>query len=170
MSQEYTIKDLKVTDFKDQHDNSWVNAAFEEFGEPVTIVVKDPSKLKVGLKLTGEIKTMTGKSGKAYNRFFRDKPQQQGFGGAVGFKGKRDYTPRDDAAIQAQWAIGQANQQVVAGVVEPGDIEALAKDFFSMIDRVKASKEEEQQLKDNPLDKQPVEKMGDPVSLADIPF
>lgn len=150
---QYTLKDVQVSDFRDPHGNSWLNVAFEEFGEPVALVVKDPSKFSVGYKLDGEIKAVTGKSGKTYNRFFRDKPQDFNGGQASGEKKyqpgdgnwkKKEFVPRDDHAIQAQWAIGQANLQVVNGLVEPQAVEELAKDFYAMIDRVKAGEVKEQ--------------------------
>ncbi len=68
---EYTLKFLEATDFKDNYQNTWCNAAFEGISEPVTWVLKDPSTVKEGEKYYGEIKVTTAKSGRNYLRFKR---------------------------------------------------------------------------------------------------
>lgn len=50
---------------------------------------------------------------------------------------RKSYTPRDDAAIKAQWAIGQAVAMCGHGKIEPDDIEPQAMTFFDMVNRVK---------------------------------
>ena len=58
---------------------------------------------------------------------------------------KPAYQPREDRheAIKAQWAIGQAVQLHIAVTAKGGEeaqsIEATAKEFFAMVDRVKSS-------------------------------
>ena len=60
---------------------------------------------------------------------------------------KPNYVPRDDAAIQSQWALGQtvtfylAHNEAITG--DPmNEIELLAKQFFAMIPRVKSSNDQ----------------------------
>lgn len=166
---QYTLSEVKNSDFQDPHGNYWLNVAFEEFGEPVSLVVKDPSKFTEGMTLNGEIKQVAKKNGNGtYNRFYRDKPQD--FGGQRSAP-KQEWKARDDKAIQAQWAIGQANLQVANGVIDAGDLKAvedLAKEFFNMIDRVKTAQPTGTQTNDLP----PIELYNDEakVDLADIPF
>lgn len=64
---------------------------------------------------------------------------------------KKEWQPRDDNAIRAQWAIGQARDLFVASVVNDktanmnlgnltnwnDGIEAAAKIFYAMVDRIK---------------------------------
>lgn len=47
---------------------------------------------------------------------------------------------RDDDAIKAQWAIGQAVAWISANKLEAAAIEPQAKEFYKMIERVKGSK------------------------------
>lgn len=139
---EYELTEFKSSDFKDQNGNVWCDAVFLGVGEPVKWVVKDPSKVVVGQKYYGKITDETSKANKPYQRFRREKrpedqAQPQG-------KSKRDWQPRDDAAIRAQWAIGQAMTFLVAANdVNDGNpieqAEILAKELYAMVDRVKDS-------------------------------
>lgn len=154
-SQEYTISFFKVGDFTDKNNNVWCEILFEEkSNEPMRIVVKDPSSYHVGQKLFGHVELKTSQAGKPYNRFYRDKrpdfePQGHigvGTGQPIGaFVPKKEWQPRDDKAIQAQWAIGQAVSMFNAESLKAeqsqtaiATIEVWAKRFFAMIDRVKA--------------------------------
>ena len=174
----YTIKDVKVTDFKDPHGNSWINVAFEEYGEPVVMVVKDPSKVMLGNKYDGEIKQVQKKSGNGtYNRFFRDKPQDQqgGYSSGSNQRGgtKREYQPRDDQSIHAQFAIREANLQVVNGIINADELEERARDFYDMIERVKHhdKPEEDKRLTDEQKQVASVVPDADKmVELSEIPF
>lgn len=76
MAQKYRVLSFKTTDFKDNYGNSWVNVALEGHGEPVTMVVKDPSSIEVGKEFYGSIYKATGKSGKDYWRFKREEQEQ----------------------------------------------------------------------------------------------
>lgn len=168
----YTVKDMKISDRVDAHGNTWVNVAFEEYGEPVAMVVKDPHSVKQGNKYDGEIKELTSQKGSKYNRFFRDKPQDFSQGSQQRGGTKREYT-RDDSAIQAQWAIGQANTQAVNGLIEADAVEEKAKDFFDMIDRVKNhdKPEEDKHLNDDQKQVAAVVPNADKmVELSEIPF
>lgn len=52
---------------------------------------------------------------------------------------KTGYAKRDDSAIKAQWAIGQAVAMVGHGIIKPDEIEPQAMTFFAMVDSVKAT-------------------------------
>ena len=75
MTQEYELVDLRISDFKDDYGNSWVDAAFQGVSEPVKWVVKDPDTLKVGQKYYGRIDVKTSKAGKTYNRFYKEQKE-----------------------------------------------------------------------------------------------
>lgn len=83
---------------------------------------------------------------------------------AQGGTARSGYTPKDEKAIQAMWAIGQAVQVTIAtykGKDPSGTIEALAKELFVMVDRVKVGAE--------PLPEEPDEIIpvtDDPVDLS----
>ncbi len=133
MAQEYTVTQFKIGDFQDNYGNTWCDMAIQGFGEPVRIVVKDPLSVKEGDTLYGEIKEMTSKAGKPYNRFYREQredAQQQNFGT------KKEWQPRDDAAIKAQFAIKAAIAYQPAGAPIK-DVEEAAKSFYEMVNRVK---------------------------------
>ena len=74
--QEYTVRAFKAGDFKDNFGNSWCEAVFEEYGEPVRWVVKDPATINVGKKVYGHISEETSKAGKPYQRFRTDKREE----------------------------------------------------------------------------------------------
>lgn len=48
-------------------------------------------------------------------------------------------TPKDTSEIKAEWAIGQAVASLKSELKDPDplEVEALAKDYFAMVDRVK---------------------------------
>ena len=142
MAQDYKLLQFKVGDFQDQHGNTWATAAFEGVSEPVRWVVKDPSTIKEQESYYGDIKQHESKSGRPYLRFHRAK--------------KEDRPKRDDSAIRAQWAIGQAVNTLtpliakIAGKADETfisgidakfleDVELKAKAFYAMVDRVKGS-------------------------------
>lgn len=133
--QDYKVLQFKKGDFQDNHGNYWCDMALEGVSEPVRIVVKDPSKYADGMELYGEVKEQTSKAGKTYLRFFRGQKEQQSFI-------KKEWQPRDDSAIRAQWAIGQsvvlynANNEDSLGP-HMNVIEAQAKELYAMVDRVK---------------------------------
>jgi hypothetical protein len=143
-AKDYVIRDFQKGDFRDQNGNYWCDAAFEGVGEPVKMVVKDPMKFTNGMTVYGYIRGMSSKAGKPYQRFYRvqkeEAPAPQQASQKTG-----SYQPRDDMAIRAQWAIGQA-VQLQNGILaaEPSTqfkvdwLETEAKNFFAMVDRVKA--------------------------------
>lgn len=142
-AQEYEVTQFKVGNFQDPHGNTWCDMVLGGITEPVRIVVKDPNSIKEGMTLYGRVTEQTSKAGKTYLRFKREqRPEGQNHGGQYS-GGKREYQPRDDAAIRAQWAIGQAVQIEIAakksGAIELDKILEYATDFYVMVDRVKDS-------------------------------
>lgn len=178
MAKEYELTQFKVGDFQDNHGNTWCDAVFLGVGEPVRIVVKDPTKYEAGQKLYGELKEQTSKAGKPYLRFYREQRPE----GQTSFtpSAKKEWTPRDDSHIRAQWAIGQAVSLAVAthkfGLE---DVESDAKWLYAMVDRVKESTPVTASTNPGttqtfsngePLPDQVYEPTEAPINLSDIPF
>lgn len=141
MNKTYTLTAFEKGDFTDPHGNIWCTGVLQGIGEPVKMVVKDPSRFEAGMELFGEVKTVPTKKDptKSYLRFYRAKPdEQQGFNNQGGGK-----PSRDDNHIRAQWAIGQSmvwqSTRSTSGLVKVEEIEVLAKELYSMVDRVKNS-------------------------------
>lgn len=98
---------------------------FEDSDNVVTLTRKADSKAPVaGEEVYGTV-DMSGE----YGPKFKSESKPFGGGGA-----SKTYQPKDEKAIQAMWAIGQA---IAAEQREPQDIEALASDLFAMVDRIK---------------------------------
>lgn len=89
---------------------------------------------------------------------FLKKPQQEGYqnttapttapaGGA-----RSSYQPKDEAAIKAMWAIGQAVGEAAKaeGATSMASIEHRAVQFFHMVDRVKVAPDVEDLTQQNP--------------------
>lgn len=161
--QEYKLKDFKDSDFKDQNSNTWCDAIFEGHGEPVKWVVKDPMKIRVGDSFYGEIKQMTSKAGKQYNRFYRaQKPDH------TTNAEKDKYWEDKNQTIRAQWAIGQAVSATEMKASDEGyeaDVQGLASKFYEMVDRVVKGipKEMDDVIGDPTLE-------ADKFNLDDIPY
>lgn len=77
---------------------------------------------------SGEVETYENAKGRTYIR----QPKTEGNWG-----GSKNYTPRDDSAIKAQFAIKAAVNLAASGVIPVDDIEPTALDFFDMVERVK---------------------------------
>lgn len=75
MNKDYKVNQFKPSDFRDQNGNYWCDMALAGVGEPVKIVVKDPTKFHDGMDLYGKIEEKTSKAGKPYLRFFREQKQ-----------------------------------------------------------------------------------------------
>jgi hypothetical protein len=137
MPQEYEIIQFKKGDFQDNHGNFWCDMALRGVSEPVKIVVKDPTKYQDGDKIYGRITQETSKAGKSYQRFRRELAPDEN----TPSHGSRSYTPRDDAAIRAQFSIKTAVELLKNPEAEVKEdiIEHWAKVFYKMIDRVKDS-------------------------------
>lgn len=136
MDKEYTIKAIasKAKDWESQYGKfkSYL-VQLEGNGEPVQINKKAESEApQVGDKVFGKIEEVE----------FGDRTLQK-------FKaGKKPYGggyQRDDSAIRAQWAIGQAVSSTSVQTFEGKldfyyeALESKAKKFYAMVDRVKAS-------------------------------
>lgn len=138
MSEYYEVTSFKPSDFKDNYGNTWCDMALLKFGEPVKIVLKDPSTVKVGDKLYGTINTQTSKAGKEYFKFKKEMPQES----PAGQPQSDEYWDDRNAAIRAQWAIGQAMNLAVklydkeTGRLPFDTVEEYAEYLFAMVDRV----------------------------------
>ncbi len=174
MAQEYQVRQFNKGDFQDPHGNYWCDMSLEGVGEPVKIVVKDPMQFKDGMTLYGNITDETSKAGKPYSRFRREaKPDQQPFESSKPEAKKDDdkYWEDKNSAIKAQWAIGQAVKATEMKASIDGyfaDVEHLAKEFYLMVDSVKASGVKESKVDEvfEPSD----EDTEKPINLDDIPF
>lgn len=168
MAQDYKLKSFEASDFKDNNNNFWCTAVFEGVGEPLKWVVRDPTKIVVGDEYFGEIRDWTSAAGKVWPRFYREEKPEQNHGQSQGGgqTAKKEWQPRDDNAIRAQWAIGQAvsTHDWAKGTTNYGFIEERAKEFYTMVDRVKGSSDVPPQDTIAPV----VE--GEPFNLDDIPF
>lgn len=143
--QEYELIDLKVSDFEDNFSNKWCEATFKGVSEPVKWVIKDPSSVTLGVSYYGEIKGMTSKAGKPYNRFYRAKPEDTPQKATQSQSKTLDYEP----STNARWAIGMAYRayvQVTGSVDGSGEfpfkhIEEHARELVSMFERIKDGKQ-----------------------------
>lgn len=181
MAQEYKLTHVQIDKepFVDQHGNTWLTVAFEGISEPVKWVVKDPTRLVVGDSYFGEVNEVTSKAGKPYRRFKKVSQEETNPGKSyTGSTQKKEWQPRDDSAIQAQWAIGQAVQLIGSKITANKDgadlepIEACAKRFFAMIDRVKNSPTENGSKEDRDEDAEMhrLAAMSEEINLDDIPY
>lgn len=106
---------------------------FNELGNTVvTVTRKQGGKVPaVGESLDGSI-DMSGKFGP---KFKQDYQAGGGLKSGGGFKGQ----PKDEAAIKAMWAIGQAvaSLKLTDAALDPVDVEEQAKAFYAMVERVK---------------------------------
>lgn len=191
--QEYTVKEWKPWEnedglIRDIHGNYKGSVTFEEDrSEPIDATFKNQPE--PGDKKYGVVDMYTTRAGKVRKGFkSAQRPQESSFSGSS----KREYQPRDDAVIRAQWAIGQAVQIEVAakktGTIDLDAIQQYATDFYIMVDRVKGSSESTQSaepsgyekakavagnLNREPLPEPPEDQMYDgdgPINLDDIPF
>jgi len=128
MAQEYEITRVSEQEPRtytgDFGTTYYIKVMLKGHAKPVEIGKKSPDGLKVGDTVFGTIRPT-------------EYPTD-------GFKSERkpfnaSRSPRDDMAIRAQWAIGQAIALFTSGKDNQiGDIEKNAKDFFLMVDSVKA--------------------------------
>jgi len=162
MSQDYTIKDVRISARKDDHGNTWTSVTFDELGEPVAYLTKDPSKLILGTKLFGEVREEKKRAGGIYLRFRPamreefiqaanaagdDRFKQHLVEKAAGNPQPRQQpqsTDWDDrqATITASWAVGKAADALVNIGVDPRDeasLEEMARRFVTVMLRVKVN-------------------------------
>lgn len=94
---------------------------------------------------TGEVETYEkpGRNGGSPETFVKQVPKENNYAGG----GRGNYQPKDEAAIRAMWAIGQAIQWLNGSPKEDADsfslIGPLASDLFAMVERVKNANSEE---------------------------
>lgn len=114
---------------------------FEGSDDIVDVNRKPGNEPKVGDVLQGTIEDSD------FGKKLKPAPKQFGGGG-------KSFQPRDDAAIRAQWAVNAALQRAAMSK-EPMsiDIESTAKEFFAMVDRIKASGPIDQEMVDKTFDK-----------------
>lgn len=178
------MHEYKIIKVSEQEPRTWdgehgtvyyIRVMLEGHDRPVEIGKKSPDALKVGDTVYGTIKPTDYPS----DSF---KAAQKPFGGGGG----KTYQPRDDNAIRAQWAIGQAvshyNSIAVAAVKGGADakafldgIEETAKELYQMVDRVKASEPEKPEGKRDwsslgQKKDEPNGEVDEPIDLSDIPF
>ena len=145
---------------------------------PVVVTKKPDSRPpQVGDELYGTL-DMSGKFGPK----FKSESRPFGGGGGTSYSGgggsKPAYQPKDEASIHAQFAIREANLQVVHGLIKPEDLEAAAKEFFAMIERVKGGEplaEEPAKAEpsgDDKIDMGEIDKIfgGDTIPEDEVPF
>lgn len=186
MAQDYKVLQFKKGDFQDDHGNYWCDMALEGVGEPVRIVVKDPTQFHSDMTLYGTIEDKVSRAGKDYLKFKREKREEQTefhdrAGGQKAPQTQDDgYWDDKNAQIRAQWAIGQA-VNFTGPENSMQDIENAAKTFFAMVDRVKGSNGlKAEGVKVTPIEsqddltKRPLDNVLDvtdaPINLDDIPF
>lgn len=143
----------------------------DEEGNPVKFKTYSNTIAVVGWE--GEVITEE-RAGKRGPETFVKQPQKEG-----GYAGgsKPSYQPRDDSHIKAQWAIGQAVGVFPKIVADAPDsqadrvayisaVENLAKEFFAMVDRVKAGPVDDNgpETMANPTD----EEMDEPIDLSTV--
>jgi hypothetical protein len=158
MAQEYTVKAWEP--WMDRETDELVRDKFGNYKGTV-FFDEDPRNVdgtfKVqplpGDKKFGDLVDYKSSAGNARLKFQRaERPEAgQSFHDRAPSAAKKEWQPRDDDAIRAQWAIGQAvsmhnDDKAVTGAqfIAGGDkslpaIEATAKQLFAMVERVKGS-------------------------------
>lgn len=133
-AQEYKVTKVSTQEpkvYEGQYGTTYyIKVMLEGVDEPVEIGKKSPDALKQGDTVYGTV--TDGQYGKKF------KAEKKPFGQPGGSKYNRD-----DAAIRAQWAIGQSvgwfsTRKTVDEHLNER-IEELAKVFYAMVDRVKGS-------------------------------
>jgi hypothetical protein len=171
MPQSYIISDFKPGDFKDIQGNTWCEVAFDGVSEPARWAMRPESvsKYSVGTEVWGHLEDATSKAGKPYLRFKTDK-REEVTQHATPNTEKAPWVPREDhhEEIKAQWAIGQAI--AFSGNETPiKDIEATAKTFYDMVQKVKGGTLTTQSVQEAFKDVV-VEPMDEPFDINSIPF
>lgn len=90
---------------------------------------------------TGTVETYEKYGINGAETFVKQPQKEGGYQGSGGGGGKPAYQPKDEKAIKAMWAIGQAITWLNGTPREDSEsiglIEALANDLFNMVDKVK---------------------------------
>lgn len=155
MASEYRVKTVKQSGEPDQYGNYGYWVEFE--GHQSSVLMRAKNAPEVGGMEYGTVSQETSKAGKPYFKFKREQREdgQQFHSEVKSFKGeKKEWQPRDDNAIRAQWAIGQAVTSIGKIPMNESDyahIELVATKFYSMVDRVKGNDPKEQRgIEDKP--------------------
>lgn len=118
----------------------YISVGVEGHDKLISVGKKSPDALKVGDTITGTIEPTEYPT----DKFKEERSFPQKYDGP-----KKGYTQRDDNAIRAQWAIGQAVQLHIAVTAKGGEeaqsIYDTAVELYAMVDRVKDSNTEEKQ-------------------------
>jgi len=137
---EYRITDVDVHNVREWDGPNgkvfYIPVMVEGHSKWISIGKKSKDALNKGDTIYGTIE----ETEYATDKFKAEKQFQQRYDGP-----KKGYTQRDDSAIRAQWAIGQAVQLNVAGAIKFDGVEETAKLLYAMVDRVKASEPESEQ-------------------------
>jgi hypothetical protein len=119
--------------------------------------VKTYSQAIAQVGFQGEMETYEKPGRNGSETFVRQAPKEDGYPPRVGgtTSARSNYTPRDDAAIKAMWAVGQAVTLVTSDdipLVGDGlqEIEDYATRLFHMVDRVKTSSDPAITPEENP--------------------
>lgn len=130
---------------------------------------------------SGEVESYEKPGRDGSETFVRQAPKENPGHGSTGGSSQRSgsgYTPKDEKAIQAMWAVGQAVQLYIgefSGKAKPPEplpmVEAYAEDLFAMVDRVKAPEQEEEgsETPDPVMTPEEVDKAAEePIDLSKI--
>lgn len=182
----FTLKDPKKMGERDPKYGQSYWAYTQESQVPVKFNLME-GDVTDGQKITcEEYSVKTSAKGTDYHQLKKVRPE--GVVKSVPQTTKKEWQPRDDDAIRAQWAIGQAiamdAKPSQVGMSQFDGIEETAKVLFSMVDRVKAPDEpskpslsdqwkQKQAEKEQPVSNEEVDSLlasGEPIDLKDIPF
>lgn len=137
MPQEYKITQVSSQPPREHYNQQYgtttyyIKVMLEGVEKPVTIGKRRPDALKVGDTVYGRIIPTQYDT----DKFQAEKNPAQGSA----------FTPKDQGAIRAQWAIGQAIALLAhspSDKVELKVLESTAKELYAMVDRVKASEKD----------------------------
>lgn len=116
--------------------------------------------------------------------FVKQPPKEGGFqshqgsqsGTTGGGSSRSSYVPKDENAIKAMWAIGQATT-VVTGAGIPfsekefyPSVETVATNLFGLVDRVKTGEAPQDTVHDVPPEDITVEDLGEALDLGETPW
>jgi hypothetical protein len=130
-------------------DRTIYKVSMEYEGKP--FVAKSYSDRVAAQGFSGDVEVYEKQGTRGAEQFVRQAPKEE-FGGSTGggstttSSARPSYTPKDEKAIQAMWAIGQAVQLVKDREENSlDDVYVKANALFAMVDAVKAGDVPEQQ-------------------------
>lgn len=149
MSKTITLKNPSKMGKRDPQYGQTYWSHNHDFDAPVKFNYMGEEDLHDGQVITADtVELVTSKTGNDYYLLRKvklegaeDTPKQEALPTSQ-VTPKKEWQPRDDDRIVAQWAIGQATQLTIAnGKLSLEDIEADAKRLFAMVERVKGGSE-----------------------------